>query len=394
MDRNLSRRQILQGMLGAGALSLAGFPGMELPAQEFPPDGPNGQQRGQMNRFEWQFNKKYAVPALSLAIARNGKFVYDRAIGTVDKSQSLQAQQNNLFRIASVTKPITSVAVFTLIEAGKLSLNDKVFGPSGVFGTKYGKMPYKQYVQDITVDHLLTHTCGGWPNDDSDPMMHNDGWDHSKLISETIQNLPLTYQPGTHWAYSNVGYCLLGRVIEQVSGQAYADYVKANVLGPCGITDMAIAQNKEKQRYPNEVVYYGQYGEDPYKLNVTRMDSHGGWVATPSDLVMFLNHLGGFPGNPSLLKPETIAAMTTPCPVYPGNSPARYARGWMIRTDAPGTWWHNGSLPGTTTIMVRAKNTMCWAGLTNTRSQPSDEIDADLDRLFWTLVREVPKWGM
>ncbi len=75
-----------------------------------------------------------------------------------------------MFRIASVTKPITSVTIFTLIEKGRLNLNDKVFGPSGVLGTKYGKAPYRQYVTDVTVDHLLTHTSGGWPNDSTDPM--------------------------------------------------------------------------------------------------------------------------------------------------------------------------------------------------------------------------------
>ena len=63
---------------------------------------------------------------------------------------------SSLFRIASVTKPITSVAIFSLIEQGKLNLGDKVFGPSGVLGTKYGKPPYQQYVTDVTVDHLLT----------------------------------------------------------------------------------------------------------------------------------------------------------------------------------------------------------------------------------------------
>ena len=63
-------------------------------------------------------------------------------------------------------------------------------------------------------------------------MMHNDGWDHTKLIAETIANQPLTNQPGTHWAYSNFGYCILGRVIEQITGQPYDAYVKGNILAP------------------------------------------------------------------------------------------------------------------------------------------------------------------
>ncbi len=179
-----------------------------------------------------------------------------------DRQHQIQVQQSSLFRIASVTKPITSVTIFSLIEQGKLNLTDKVFGPSGILGTKYGKPPYKQYVADVTVDHLLTHTSGGWPNDSTDPMMHSLSWDHTRLVTETIANLPLTNPPGTHWAHSNFGYCVPGRVIEQVTGQPYNSYVQANILASCGISTMAIAANKESQRAPNEVVYYGQYDED------------------------------------------------------------------------------------------------------------------------------------
>ena len=79
---------------------------------------------------------------------------------------------------------------------------------------------------------------------------------------------------GTALGLFNFGYCVLGRVIEAVTGQPYAAYVQSQVLAPCGITDMKIAENKESKKAPNEVVYYGQFGEDPYKMNVTRMDCY------------------------------------------------------------------------------------------------------------------------
>jgi CubicO group peptidase (beta-lactamase class C family) len=280
-----------------------------------------------------------------------------------------------------------------LMEQGKLNLTDKVFGPSGLLGTKYGKGPYKTYVTDVTVDHLLTHTSGGWPNDNTDPMFSHDEWDHDKLITWAISNLPLTYPPGQHWAYSNFGYCVLGRVIEALTGQSYAAWVQANILAPCGITDMQIARNKESQKASNEVVYYGQFGENPYAINVTRMDSHGGWIATSSDLVRFLNHVAGAPGIPALLKSASIKTMTTPAAAYDPNAQARYARGWMVRNNGAGNWWHNGSLPGSTTIMVRTSTGMCWAALTNTRSQPSNEMDTALDQVMWNMVHSVPEWG-
>jgi CubicO group peptidase (beta-lactamase class C family) len=393
MSFQLTRRSMIRKLAGTLAAGWAAFPAYEAFASQLPGSQTTGAERGQLNRLMWQFNRRFTVPSLSLAISRNAAFVYDRAIGMADHEKAIQAEQSSLFRIASVTKPITSVAIFSLIEQRKINLGDKVFGPSGILGTKYGKGPYKQYVTDVTVDHLLTHTSGGWPNDDTDPMFQHNGWDHEKLISWTIENLPLTYPPGQHWAYSNFGYCVLGRVIEQVTGQTYESYVQSVILAPCGISDMAIARDKEGQRFPNEVIYYGQYSEDPYKINVTRMDSHGGWVATPMDLVQFLNHVSGFSGTPGLLKPATIATMTTPTPAYPQSSPVSYARGWNVRTDAPGTWWHNGSLPGSTTIMVRTNTGMCWAALTNTRTEPHDQMDAALDQLMWNLVLSVPAWS-
>jgi len=92
-------------------------------------------------------------------------------------------------------------------------------------------------------------------------------------------------------------------------------------------------------------------------------------------------------------KPESIKIMTTPSPAYPAGSDAKYARGWMVRNNGAGNWWHNGSLPGTTTIMVRTATGLCWAALTNTRTEPSDEINGALDDMVWNMVRQVPAWG-
>src|ERR1700729_311506 len=216
ISRSLTRRTLLRNL----ALTAAAVPLPKLTAQP-QYGGSNGQQHGEMGRIAGAFRQQFSVPATSIAISRNGQFVYDQSVGMADRQHLTQVQQDSLFRIASVTKPITSVTIFSLIEQGKLNLTDKVFGPSGILGIKYGKPPYKPYITDITVDHLLTHTAGGWPNDSTDPMMQNDGWDQTNLITETIANLPLTNPPGTHWAYSNFGYCILGRVIEQVTGQTY-----------------------------------------------------------------------------------------------------------------------------------------------------------------------------
>jgi CubicO group peptidase (beta-lactamase class C family) len=337
-----TRRAVVSNLLRASAAAAIGGPALSALAQATFRN-PN-QRYGARGQNTEGFQQQFRVPAMSAAISKNGHFVYDHAGGMADRQHLTQAQQGTLFRIADGSKPITAVTIFSLIEAGKLSVTAKVFGPAGILGTKYGKPPYKPYVADITVDDLLTHTAGGWAADNNDPMMHNNGWDQAKLIASTIENVPLTSTPGTQWAYSNFGYCLLGRVIEQVTGQSYEAYVQAKILAPCGITGMQIANNSERHRALNEVVYIGQYSEDPYKININRMDSTDGWIASSTQLVQFLNHVAGAPNIPALLKPDTIRAMTTPCPAYPQGD-ARYARGWMVSSNGAGSWWHSGSLP-------------------------------------------------
>jgi CubicO group peptidase (beta-lactamase class C family) len=390
MAGELSRRALIKRLFSAAA-GIAVFPMTGCLSSRSGAEAPLERERAAMGDVARAFSQRFSVPTLSVAISRNSQMVYEEQFQLGNRLGAELPFPSSLFRIASVTKPITSVAIFSLIEKGELKLDDRVFGSSGILGTKYGDYPYREHVSDITVDHLLTHSCGGWQNDSTDPIFRFATWDHAELISWTLENLPLFYPPGQHWAYSNFGYCLLGRVIEQITGEPYADYVQKNILAACGISDMRISGNTLEQCAPNEVVYAGQDGEDPYSMNVSRMDSHGGWLATPSDLVRFLNHVDGA-SSPSLLKPETIRMMTTPSPAYPAASSAKYARGWFVRNEGAGNWWHNGSLPGSTTIMVRTSTGLCWAALTNTRTQPPDQINGALDEMVWDMVRRVPSW--
>jgi len=349
-------------------------------------------EREAMARVAQAFMERFASPALSVAIARDGRVAYDQPFGLVSFETGERLKASNLFRIASVTKPITSTAIFSLVEKGRLALSSRVFGKEGILGTQYGTSPYRRYVADITVDHLLTHTCGGWQNDSSDPMFRFPQMDHAQLISWTLDNLPLLNPPGEHFAYSNFGYCVLGRVIEKVARQPYSEFVRQEILSACGITDMRISGNTLKQRAPNEVIYLGQSGENPYNMNVARMDSHGGWLATASDLALFASRFSGFGITPGVLKRETVARMVTPSPANPPSAEVKYARGWSVRNEGKGNWWHNGSLPGTTSIMVRTASGFSWAALCNTRRQPSDDINLALDNLVWEMARKVSAW--
>lgn len=386
----MRRRAALKTIFcGAAALGVRGLGSGE----EFAPTPPSENELGSAERYAMarvaeDYQRRYAAPGLSVAIARDGELKYREAFGFTGRDSRETLTTSNVFRIASVSKPITSAAIFSLIETGRLRSDDTVFGERGILGTKYGKQPYGPGIEQITVDHLLTHSSGGW-DPWHDPMFAHREMSQVDLISWALDTFPLKNPPGKVFAYSNFGYCLLGRVIEKITGMAYAEYVHKRILGPSGITDMRIGGNSLAERAPGEVTYYGQtlvegeeHDDDPYALNVKRMDSHGGWIATPSDLVLFASHVDGFDGHRNILKPETIRQMTTPSSVDPS-----YARGWKV--NAAGHWWHAGDLGGTSAILVRTASHFCWAALTNTRRKSSSSA---LDDMVWEMARKVSAW--
>ena len=366
--KGFDRRQILAG--GAAAL-------IARPAFAAEPSPPSAAEAAKMAEAAEAFRKQYEVPGLAVAFTRDGKLVHEAAYGLADRDAREALTPRHRFRIASVSKPITSVAIFRLIEEGRLGLDDRVLGPESVLGEAFGKIE-NPHLRAITVDHLLTHTAGGWPNDSTDPMFRSGLPSHAALIEATLAHQPTRSAPGTYFAYSNFGYCLLGRVIERVSGKPYADHVKQALLAPSGIADMEIAGNTLAERQPPEVRYYAGPREDAYGMNVRRMDSHGGWIASAASLAIFAASV------PRLLKPDTVALMTTASSINPA-----YARGW--RVNARGNAWHGGSLPGTATIMARTQSGLTWAALCNTRARES-ELARDLDRVMWTMARAVPRW--
>ena len=381
----VSRRQFLfQALAGAAGIGAVALADDKATAPGLPRDGFLPDELRAMEATAAAFMKKHQVPGLSVAITRKGRLVYAKGYGLADKDREEKVTPNHLFRIASVSKPITSTTIFSLVEAGKLKLSDKVFGPGAVLGTDYGEPPYQPHIEEITIEHLLTHTAGGWQNNGSDPMFSHPGMDHPQLITWTVTHQRLTNPPGEHYAYSNFGYCVLGRVIEKVTGKTYAEAVQERILTPCGIPSMRISGNTLAERAAGEVIYYDQNGEAPYRMNVRRMDSHGGWLATPTDLVRFLVRVDCFPTRPDILKPDTLQTMTTASAASHG-----YAKGWCVNKYH--NWWHMGSLPGTLTVMVRTSGQFCWAALTNTRRSKSPMGD-DLDALMWQMVGKITRW--
>ena len=308
------------------------------------------------------------VPALSLAFARPDELVFRRAWGEIAPGGDA-ATADSLFRIASVTKPITAVAIFILIERGHLKLDDRVFGAGGLLNGEFGD-DLPDNLNAITVRHLLMHESGGWPNDGRGPTLRHPEMEQREWLEWVLRRRPLQYAPGEKTMYSNVGYCLLGWIIGKLTARPYADWVRENVLAPCKITQMRLAT---REQTAGEVRYFDQTGDDPYARNMARLEACAGWLATPTDLVRFATRF------PQLLKPETVKIMTAPGALNPN-----IACGWSVNDK--GTIWHSGGIAGSNALLVRLQSGLSWAILINSNSR--DSLKA-LNELMWKIAGSI-----
>jgi CubicO group peptidase (beta-lactamase class C family) len=225
---------------------------------------------------------------------------------------------------------------------------------------------------------------------------------------------PLDFEPGMRYAYSNFGYCVLGRVIEQVTGRRYEDFVR-EILAPIGITRMRLGQPRDGEQAAGEVRYYARDHEQvtsvfpptstkvpgPYGgFCLEAMDAHGGWIASAVDLARCVAALDGAERR-SLLKPETLRLMYSP-PVPPvwrkpdgALEDAFYGCGWMVRpVGAAGkaNYWHAGSLPGTAALLVRRWDGLSWTVLFNQRSDDKKLPDSAIDPALHRAADAVTEW--
>lgn len=354
-----TRRELLKA---ATAMTIAGA----LPAVARA-DSSVDENRERINELVDEFLQTHHVPALSLAFARPNQLLLARAWG-VKEWGGEAATPGSLFRIASVTKPITAVAIFKLIERDYLKLDDKVFSDGGLLDGDFGAVPVE--LNEITVRHLLTHTSGGWANDWRGPTLMRPEMPQREWIEWVLRRRPLQFEPGEKYVYSNFGYCLLGWILGKLTAQSYADFVRETVLKPCKISQMQLAT---REQATGEVRYYDQSGKNPYARNMARLEACAGWLATPTDLARFATRF------PELLKPETLVTMTTPGAINPN-----VACGWSV--NARGTIWHSGGIAGSNAFVVRLKNGLSWAALINTSGKES--LSA-LNELMWKIARVV-----
>ena len=363
--------------------------------------------------------QKYAIPGGQLAVTQNGKLVL--AHGYTGLRNDAAVQPDSLFRIASLTKQLTSIAVLQLVQQGKLSLDDRPFAILADIQPLLGAAEDPR-LATITIRHLLQHS-GGWDRDSTgyDPMFDSLhiasvagvlSPPSTRDIIRYMRGRALDFTPGTRYVYSNFGYAVLGRVIEKITGASYEQYVRSNVLAPVGVNDMQIGQTLIAGRQPGEVMYYMEPGTAPVQsvfasspgslpwpyggFCLEAMDSHGGWLASAIDLLKFWNGIDGRRGN-ALLTPASVQLMTARPSIPDWSSTSYwYGMGFLIRpSGGDNNWWHDGSLPGTRTWTVRTYNGYAWAALFNQRMNDStmdSQFVTDLDNGLWSASAAVKSW--
>jgi N-acyl-D-amino-acid deacylase len=367
------------------------------------------------DRLMLSFLKEHQVPGAALAIARNGRLVYARGFGYADVEKKRPVEPEALFRIASVSKPLTAAAVLQLQERGKLRLDDPAFEMLGFTPILEDGAKQDPRLRKVTIRQLLHHT-GGFDRDASfDPMFRPvriakaagaPPPARQRQIIEYIMGRPLDFDPGTRESYSNFGYCALGRVIEKASGTDYGDYVTREILRPIGIRGMRLGKSLEKDRADGEVRYYPRsdarvksvFGDGqtvPVAYGgwcIEAMDAHGGWLASAPDLARFGASLDD-PEHCPILKAATIREMfarprDTGYDKDGQPKAAYYADGWEVRPVGKGqlNTWHAGLLDGTSTLLVRRYDDLTWAVLFNA---DYDEKHRDLAGLIDPLLHPV-----
>ncbi len=274
----------------------------------------------------------------AVLVAKEGRVLFSHAYGPADRKRGILNTLRTRFRIGSMNKMFTAVAILQLVEAGKLELT----APLGKYIRDY---PNKDVARKVTIHHLLTHTGGTGdifgPDFDLHRMELRTLADYVKLYGER----GLEFRPGSRWAYSNYGFILLGRVIEEVTGRSYYDYVQRHVYEPAGMT--ATGSLPEDRAVPDRSIGYTKPpGANMWTPNTAwlpyRGTSAGGGYSTVGDLARFADALLSH----KLLSPDSTELLVTG--KVKAGPRGRYAYGFEDARDPDGNGWvgHGGGAPG------------------------------------------------
>ncbi len=296
-----------------------------------------------VERFITDTMRVLGAPGAAICVMREGQVVWSRAFGLADVEQDVPATPETRFRIGSVSKSLTSVAIGRLVQDGRLDLDSPVqrYAPD---------FPVKRY--PVTVRQVAGHLAGIRHYDTGE----FENREHYATVTEGLAIFAadsLLFEPGTRFSYSSYGYNLLGAVIEGASGRPYLEYMSQVVLGPAGMTHTSAEHPDSfiprRGRYYTRADSTGPLLNAPYVDNTYKWPS-GGYLSTAEDLARFGDRLLGG----QLLRPETVELLWTPMHTSDGAS-TEYGIGWTVERDSVGrrrVRHSGGSVGGTAHLII------------------------------------------
>lgn len=352
-----------------------------------------------IDKYIWKLMDECHIPGVSLSVMKGTTPAYSKGYGVADQETGEKVTPDHLFRVASISKQFCALCIMTLKEQGRLNLDDKVFGDAGILKGLYKNVT--SYHKSITVRHLLSHSsgiCKGL----SDPAFTDsyrffNDWSGAPVPVDTLiqrtlnarQNSYDSYSPGFTYDYSNVGYCILHRVVEVVSGKSYETFLKEDVLAGMGITDTHIG-GKRYERRENECVYYSQGDANGYENPLKTIAGAAGIITSTNQMMRFLTYVDGDETVPDVLSSESLGEMYSPYP-YLADSYRGYGLGWNMNNSRrfKGAHFHGGNMAGTAAMWVGG----AIGDDTRTFSQPMSGAIVCNSRSYGNSITWDTSWG-
>lgn len=360
--------------MNARSLFVAAFTGLQvlacLPAAADPFDRTRALIADVMN--------EESLPSLSVAVAKDGRIVWEQAFGWADVERRIPATTATMYSLASVTKPVTTTALMTLVERGVVDLDR----PANDYLGGAALTAHVGDVRDATVRRVANHTAGlpihyqfFYEDEDREaPPMPERIALHGHLVSA----------PGESFVYSNFGYGVLDHLIATMSGKSYAEYLQAAVFEPLGLTRMAVDARSDGTA--NVAVRYGA-NREPLPFYGFSAPGASAVFSSAADLARFgMFHLGDLhrasPGKAQVLGLDSLREMLRPAEYAdrPADAKRGYGLGWSVgRFHGVEAVYHTGSMAGVSSVLaLLPEHDLALALLVNADSRRMDDIERSI----------------
>lgn len=312
------------------------------------------------------------APGAAVVVARGDAIVLATGYGLADVAHGVPITPATSFRLASVTKQFTAAAILTLVEAGKVQLDDRL-------GERLDGVP--AYARDVNVRQLLTHTSGV---PDYEPLLGKGNGPQLKdrdVLALLHRANALYFKPGTSWRYSNSAYALLALIIERVSGQTFASYLRERIFDRAGMST-AVAHEDGVDTVVQRAFGHSGSGGTWRRTDQSRTSAvlgDGGIYASAEELA----HWSAALDRNAVLAAETFQAATTPAVLASGAITA-YGFGWFLdRHQGHRRQRHEGDSIGFRTAIQRyPDDELTVVVLVNSGAAPIDRLSDGVANIF------------